>query len=215
MDFKQFALSELKSGTSEDRTIEGFGAVFGNIDSQNDIVMLGAFAKSIAAGLPAMLWQHKQDQPIGIWDEMRETDQGLYVKGRILDTALGNDAYKLAKAGALKGMSIGYSTKDYAIDKKTGIRQLKELALFEVSLVTFPANDRATITRVKTAHENERDFEEFLREAGYPRDAAKIITARGFKALSGQREAEAGGLSPEQNAELANLFKKFQQHLTQ
>jgi uncharacterized protein len=63
--------------------------------------------------------------------------------------------------------------------------------LYEVSLVTFPANEKATITGVKAAHDTERDFEHFLRDAGYSREAAKIITARGYKALSGQREAES------------------------
>ena len=66
--------------------------------------MPGAFAKSIARDAsPRMLWQHNSDQPIGVWDELEEQKKGLYVKGRILDTAAGNDAYKLVKAGAING----------------------------------------------------------------------------------------------------------------
>ena len=188
METKFIAL-DLKADP-EARTVEGLGSVFGNVDSYGDIVVPGAFAKSLASRQPMMLWQHKSDHVIGIWDEARETGDGLWLKGRILQTTHGNDAYELARHGAIKGLSIGFVTKDSAVDRKSGHRHLKTLDLHEVSLVTFPANDKANLTRVKSAPDNERDFEEFLREAGYARDAAKIIVARGFKALNGQREAE-------------------------
>ena len=193
MQHKSFLIEELKLN-EESRTIEGYGSVFNNVDSYGDIVLPGAFVKSITKRKPAMLWQHNSSQPIGVWDELEETSKGLRVKGRILDTTLGEDAYKLLKAGAVTGLSIGYSTKKYEIDQGKNVRKLMELDLYEISPVTFPANEKATITRVKSAHETERDFEDFLREAGYSRDAAKIITARGFKALSGQREAESDEL---------------------
>lgn len=202
---KHFAIQDLQvkeeNGT---RTVEGFASVFNNVDSYKDIVLPGAFAKSLKSRKPAMLWQHRSDDVIGLWDDMEERDKGLYVKGRILDTSMGDDAYKLVKAGAVTGMSIGYSPKNYEIDEKKGVRKLLELELYEVSLVTFPANEKAQITRVKNAHGNERDFEEFLREAGYSRDAAKIITAKGFKALSGQREAEGDVLK-----EINSLFNQI------
>jgi uncharacterized protein len=191
MEYKSFAIEELKALDDEARTIEGYGSIFGNVDSYGDIVMPGAFAKSIKKRKPAMLWQHNSNQPIGVWDEIEETDKGLRLKGRIIDTSLGDDAYKLAKAGALTGLSIGYSTVNYETDNTKDIRKLLEVKLYEVSLVTFPANEKATITGVKAAHDTERDFEHFLRDAGYSREAAKIITARGYKALSGQREAES------------------------
>jgi HK97 family phage prohead protease len=189
MQHKSFLIEELKFD-DESRTVEGFASVFNNVDSYNDIVMPGAFTKSIQGRKPAMLWQHNSDQPLGVWDSVEEKPKGLFVKGRILDTAMGDDAYKLVKAGAISGMSIGYSARKWETDSAKGTRNLTEVELYEVSLVTFPANEKATITRVKSAHENERDFEDFLREAGYSRSDAKIITARGFKALSGQREAE-------------------------
>ncbi len=187
MEVKDFTF-EMKADDA--RTIEGMGSVFGNVDNGNDVVMPGAFTKSIKARSPAMLWQHKSDHVIGVWDEVRETSEGLYVKGRILETTLGNDAYTLAKAGAIKGMSIGYATKDSALDKKTGVRQLKDLDLWEVSLVTFPMNERAGITGVKAKPADERELEEYLREAGYSRGEAKAIVAKGYKAMAGRREAE-------------------------
>jgi uncharacterized protein len=103
MEYKSFAIEELKALDDEARTIEGYGSIFGNVDSYGDIVMPGAFAKSIKKRKPAMLWQHNSNQPIGVWDEIEETDKGLRLKGRIIDTSLGDDAYKLAKAGALTG----------------------------------------------------------------------------------------------------------------
>ena len=101
MEIKNFAF-ELKAD-ADSRTVEGLGSVFHNVDGGGDIVLPGAFAKSIASRKPAMLWQHKSDQVIGVWDEVRETPEGLYVKGRILNTALGNDAYELAKPRGAQG----------------------------------------------------------------------------------------------------------------
>ena len=187
MENKDFTF-ELKA--SDERTIEGMGSIFNNVDHGNDMVMHGAFAKSLSSRKPAMLWQHKQDHVIGVWDDVRETSQGLFVKGRILETQVGNDAYTLAKAGALTGMSIGYGVKDSSYDKKSGVRQLKELALHEVSLVTFPMNDLATITSVKNKPATERQLEECLRDAGYSQREAKAIVADGYKAIAGRRDAE-------------------------
>ena len=193
LETKHFAIEELKADQADDgtRTVEGYGSVFGNADSYGDIVMPGAFLESLKARKPKMLWQHRSDMPVGVWDEVEEKKRGLWMRGRILPTAMGNDAYTLLKAGALDGLSIGFTTRKYEIDQTKKVRRLTEVELFETSLVTFPANDKATVTNVKAAHESERDFEQFLREAGYSREAAKIVVARGFKALSGQREAGA------------------------
>lgn len=179
----------------EARTIEGLGSVFHNIDGGRDVVLPGAFAKSIASGRSVrMLWQHKSDHVVGKWDEIRETGEGLYLKGRILNTTLGNDTYELVKEGAVSGLSIGYGVKDSSLDRKTGVRQLKELTLHEVSIVTFPMNELATITRVKGKPEDERQLEEYLREVGYTQGEAKGIIAKGYKAIAGQREVEGHAL---------------------
>jgi HK97 family phage prohead protease len=85
-----------------------------------------------------MLWQHDPTQPIGVWDELREDDRGLFVKGRVLtDVARGREAAALLAAGAIDGLSIGYRTVKAALDA-SGRRVLNELDLWEVSLVTFP-----------------------------------------------------------------------------
>lgn len=207
-EVKDFAFDVEVKADGDSRTIEGWASVFDNVDQGNDIIARGAFAKTLtkrkASDPVVMLWQHDTREPVGIWSELQEIDKGLYGKGVIFDTTRGNDAYKLLKGGAIKGLSIGYSPKQYEIDQKKGTRKLTEVELYEVSLVTFPMNDKAQVTRVKSAPDNERDFEELLREAGYPRDAAKIIIARGFKALNGQREAEEQELST-----LTILFQQF------
>ena len=132
----------------------GYASVFGVVDSQRDIVLRGAFSKSVKgrAGEIKFLWQHQQDEPIGIFDAMFEDARGLYVEGRLLlDVQRAKEAHTLLKMGAISGLSIGYSPVRYTIDKKTGVRRLSEVELWEVSLVTFPANEAANVTVVKSA----------------------------------------------------------------
>lgn len=123
--------------------IEGYASLFGAADQGGDVVQKGAYAASLkslkAAGRAVkMLWQHDPSQPIGVWDEVREDDRGLYVKGRILDAVeRGREAAALLEAGAIDGLSIGYRTKR-AVKSEKGLRLLQELELWEVSLVTFP-----------------------------------------------------------------------------
>ncbi|SDY08521.1 HK97 family phage prohead protease [Citreimonas salinaria] len=123
--------------------IEGYASLFGACDQGGDVVARGAYAaslKRLSAENRAvkMLWQHDPAQPIGIWDEVREDERGLYVKGRLLDTVeRGREAAALIEAGAIDGLSIGYRTVRARKNEK-GLRVLSELELWEVSLVTFP-----------------------------------------------------------------------------
>ncbi len=206
MTYKHVNLTEfeVKFEDSGAARIEGYASVFGNVDSDNDIVLPGAFKDSIGKRLPKMLYQHKQDKIPGIWERAAEDSKGLIMVGKTLNTSLGRDTAEEVRSGALDTMSIGYVARKASFDKAKSIRSLIDVNLYEVSLVTFPSNDQAIITRVKSAHDTERDFEDFLREAGYSRDAAKIITARGFKALNVQREAGC-----EDEATLTRLFNQF------
>jgi HK97 family phage prohead protease len=205
MEYKNFTNTlEIKA---EGGAIEGYAATFGNVDNVGDVILSGAFSKSLLTRKPKMLWQHDSDDIIGVWNEAFEDLSGLLVKGIFANTQCGNEARELAKIGAVTEMSIGYSVSK-ASYRSDGIRVLEELDLYEVSLVTFPANDKAKITRVKSSHKNERDFENFLREAGYSREAAKIVVSKGFKALNNQCEADNS------NAELVADFRKFTQLFT-
>ena len=176
--------------------------------------MPGAFAKSIKYRKPAMLWQHRSDMPIGVWDLIEERGKGLFLKGPTLDTTSGIDAYKAAKAGAVTGLSIGFTTKRYEMDEKTNVRKLLEVELYEVSLVTFPANEKATVTRVKSADgslKTEREIEEYLRDGGLSWREAKAFVAGGYKAIAGHRDGEGQELQQE----LAELLGRFATNHTQ
>lgn len=152
---------------------EGHGSVFNNEDSYGDVVVPGAFSKTLeehkAAGtLPAMLWQHNPAEPIGVYSEMREDQRGLYVKGRLLmETAKGREVHAMLKAGAVRGLSIGFMTR--AWEWKDETRIVKDVDLWEVSLVTFPANKLAGVNDVKNSGPlptTERELEKFLRDVG-------------------------------------------------
>ncbi len=139
-------------------TIAGYASVFDEIDAQSDVVARGAFAKSLlkykqSKSSPAMLWMHDTAAPIGVWTRLHEDARGLYVEGQLaIKTQDGADAYELLKMGAITGLSIGYNTIKSTKDYKTKIRTLTEVELFEVSLVTFPANVFARVHTVKTPY---------------------------------------------------------------
>ncbi|WP_299733862.1 HK97 family phage prohead protease [uncultured Endozoicomonas sp.] len=186
---------------SESGEFSGYGSVFGVKDSYSDIVLPGAFNASLASWreknkLPAMLWQHRMDEPIGIYTKMEEDDEGLYVEGRLLIDAdpLAKRAHAHMQAGSLSGLSIGYSLKDYEWDKDKGAWMLKEIDLWEVSLVTFPANDEARISEVKNALKrgesvSPKQIERVLRDVGLSRSQAKAFMSEGYTALK-QRDAD-------------------------
>lgn len=209
---------ELKQLT-EEGTFSGYGSVFGVEDSYSDIVEKGAFQRSLASrpSLPKMLWQHRQDEPIGVYTKMQEDDYGLYVEGKLLlEVDRGREAHALLTAKAIDGLSIGYSVKDYEIRGATrddyGTRHLKDVELYEVSLVTFPANEISLVGNVKNTVQSGnmptvREFERLLtREAGFSRSQAIDIINGGYKSMLGTRDAgEVGDLGES----LKGLLSKF------
>lgn len=190
MDYKSLPL-QLKAEPGEDGIFEGYASVFGVVDLGMDMVERGAFAKSLGSRRVKMLWQHETDKPIGVWESISEDDHGLRVRGKLLpEVDKGREALALLKAGAIDSMSIGYRTveAESATANGRGVRKLTEIDLFEISLVTFPMLPDAKVTDVKSIA-TERDFERFLRDAGYSRSEATAITLHGFKALQRQRDA--------------------------
>jgi uncharacterized protein len=183
MEIKSLAL-ELKADDAGE--VEGYGSVFGGLDSYGDTIEPGAFAASISKRKPKMLWQHRMDKPIGVWDDVSEDGKGLRLKGRIADTELGREARQLIKMGAMDGLSIGYRTiRD---EMRGNNRVLKEVDLWEVSFVTIPADAAATVTGVKSIA-TERDCEDALREMGFSRREAKAFIARGWGGIRDLRDA--------------------------
>ena len=190
---------------------EGYGSVFDNVDRGDDICVRGCFAASIrdrGAGGIKMLYHHRTDQVIGVWNEMREDDRGLYCKGRLLLTIeKGREAYELMKAEAIDGLSIGYRTIRDEWDREKNVRRLLEVDLREVSVVTFPMNELATIQLVKGDKlPSEREFETFLkRDAGFSAQQAKRIVSSGYKSLLAERDA--GGGDDEYDSILGSIAK--------
>lgn len=135
--------------------VEGYASLFGVADTGGDIVMKGAFARSLvqrgAAGVK-MLWQHKPAEPIGFWTSIVEDGKGLKVVGRLdLSVARAREALSLLRAGAVDGLSIGFKTRRATTDKISGLRRLQEIDLWEISIVTFPMLTQARIDAVKRA----------------------------------------------------------------
>lgn len=163
----------------EGLVIEGYASLFGQTDQGKDVVRKGAYGKSLAelarAGRSVkMLWQHDPAQPIGVWDDLREDDKGLFVKGRLLDgVEKGREAAALIAAGAIEGLSIGYRTRR-ATKTSDGKRILTELELWEVSLVTFPMLPSARVA----AKSDEMD-EDILREMAAVFEGARQELAQG------------------------------------
>lgn len=194
-----------KMAEGEPGVIEGYASVYSVVDDGMDIVEPGAFAASIASDRTVkMLWQHDMGAPIGVWDEIVEDQTGLRVRGRILpDVQKGAEAIALFKAGAIDSLSIGYRVQEAAPDGGGRVRRILRADLFEVSCVTMPMNRHALAT-VKSADGvvTERDFENFLRDAGFSKREAATITGHGFKALL----RDAGGANePERDALISQL----------
>jgi len=128
----------------------GYASVFNIVDQQNDMIKEGAFSRSVAdpRGVK-LLWQHMNEEPIGVIEELKEGPYGLYIKARLLlDIPKGREVYSLISNGAINGLSIGYMIEDYDYNQD-GVRYINDLTLMEVSVVTFPANVSANITQVK------------------------------------------------------------------
>lgn len=204
---------EIKS-VSDSGAFTGYGSVFGVKDSYSDIVIKGAFTKSLnkwkeKGRLPALLWQHKMDEPIGYYTKMVEDDNGLYLEGQLLidDDPLARRAHAHMKAKSLSGLSIGYILNDYDYDKEKSAFILKDIDLWEVSVVTFPANDEARIDNVKSIFESgdippPKEIERVLRDVGLSRTQAKAFMSDGYASLK-QRDAS----NSEENA--LNILKSI------
>lgn len=200
---------------TEEGTFSGYGSVFGNTDSMQEIIEKGAFADSIKrhkqnGTMPAMLWQHDFRQVIGKYTEIKEDDNGLYVEGQLAKTPRGKEALELLRMDALSGMSIGYMPQKYEIDEETDVLIHKEVDLWEVSLVTFPANQEARVADVKAMLGNgelptKTKLESLLRNAGFSRNQAKGLIARGYDGLR-QREQADDSLEKAAN----NLLEKIE-----
>lgn len=203
-----FEVKETHEDDESKGMFAGYASVFGNKDLGNDVVQAGAFRKSLrakGARKIKMLFQHKADEPIGVYTKIREDSNGLYVEGKIaMQTQKGREVYELMKMGAIDGLSVGYrvDAKGYSYDDRGKKRILKEVDLMEISAVTFPMNPKARISAVKAEDRTVRDWEAFLRdEGGLSRSESKVAASAVSKALD-QRE-----VGDEQNQVIDSIAK--------
>jgi uncharacterized protein len=206
-------ICEIKSLDDESGEVVGYGSTFGGEpDSYGDIIAPGAYKSSLEAHkskgtMPKMFWQHDQSQPIGRWLEASEDGKGLLLRGRLnMDVQKGREAHALLKAGDIDGLSIGYRIQEYTADEKAGTWTLEKLDLFEVSVVSMPANETATVASVKAqrkAHEiieklkagerlTEREFETMAKGLGLSNSEAERAARVHLKGQGEPADADDG-----------------------
>ncbi len=168
-----------------------YGAAFNNVDLGGDIIIPGAFAddvKGMASGdVPGLFYQHNPEEPIGSWTSMVEDKKGLRMEGQLW-TGKGipraEQAFAMMSNPGPKGFSIGYKAIKYVIDDAKQTRTLSKLKTREVSVVTFPMNQKARLLGVKSM--SARELEQALRdEVGMSAKEAKALLSGGFRGLGG------------------------------
>lgn len=196
--YRDIALQIKADDVRADGSFVGYASIFGQKDSYGDIVMPGAFTKTLAkwqkeGAMPPLLFAHDTHQPVGVHDGMVQDSKGLLVEGRLAidGVARAKELHVLLKMGGLKGMSIGYLCDDYTVDAKAKTTALNEIDLWENSLVTFPACPGAGVTGVKNSADagtlpSDEEFLDFLLEAGFEKADALVLREKGYAAMLAQ-----------------------------
>jgi HK97 family phage prohead protease len=189
-EIKSFPL-EIKAITEESEyfVFEGYASTFNNVDYGDDVVVRGAFTDSLTKNSQVpILWAHKMDElPLGKSFQLYEDDKGLFVKANLpkVDPRM-HSLIAQIKLGSIQEMSIGYFVEDYEM-KKDGIRLLKKINLFEISLVNKAMNPQAKVTGFKS-FETLRDIEQTLTDNGFSNKEAKTLISK-IKEFSSKRDA--------------------------
>lgn len=208
-----FDQTEIKfTGDGKQGIIEGYASVFNNTDSDGDIILPGAFKNALAnqTRKVAMFFNHKTwDLPVGKWDALEEDNKGLLVRGQLTPGHSGASDLKAAmQHGTMEGMSVGFSVNkdDYSIG--TLGRIFKNVsALREISVCTFPANELAGVSAMKSAEgiETIRDVENWLRDSvGLSKSQAVGMIARFKSAIRSESEGD------QDKTEIAALIESIQ-----
>lgn len=156
MIFKQTQLGDLIDADEKAGIVKGYGSVFGNVDSDGDVINKGAYKKTIEenGNRVKYLYQHDMDKPLGKIVKLAEDDKGLYFEAEIPKTTLGKDVIELMKAGVITENSVGILPIQK--DNSGEYRQLNEVKLYEISAVTLAANDQAILLDVKGNYDREK-----------------------------------------------------------
>jgi len=163
-------------------TFKGYGSTFGNIDRDDEMMVAGCFREHIASQTPALLWQHQMSEPLGVYTVVREDGKGLYVEGQMPmdDDFVRGRVVPQMKAGSVKTMSIGFTVDEYAYDKENDIIKFTKVKVWEISLVTIPANAQAMITEMKSLEEAENitELNQMLKNYGISHRKCNIIISK-------------------------------------
>jgi HK97 family phage prohead protease len=134
---------------SRNGRFEGYASLFSREDLGRDVIVPGAFRETLArrgARGIRLLYQHDPAEPIGTWDRIHEDARGLFVRGRIMsEVTRGREVLALMHEGAIDGLSIGFHATKAHRDRRTGIRRIETIDLWEISVVTFPMQPEARI----------------------------------------------------------------------
>lgn len=205
MDYlnKQLKLQDVElSVDGQPGTFRGYASKFNGIDSYGDTILPGAYDKVVAAGgtVPVFFNHESLDLPIGKYTKLSANSQGLYVEGVLtLDIPRARDVYNALKAGTVSGLSvgIGIAEDDWEPNAETGGKTIKNVSMLrEISICTFPADDRARVSLVKAEDIDQmqtiRDVEKCLRDAGFSKSQALAFVAKTKDILSSEslRDAE-------------------------
>tara|TARA_R110000751_G_scaffold53310_6_gene115594 strand:+ start:6162 stop:6842 length:681 start_codon:yes stop_codon:yes gene_type:complete len=141
--------------------VKGYGSIFGNKDSDDDIIEKGAYTKTLKenGGRIKYIYQHDITRPLGKMKEIFEDDKGLAFTAQIPKTQLGTDVLELIKYGVIEENSVGILPMVKEYDEEKDVRYLKEVKLYEISAVTLAANDQAVINEVKSLEKKKEDIE--------------------------------------------------------
>lgn len=150
MERKRFGVEwQQKAEGSEGRRFEGWASTE-QLDFDGDVVRASAFRETLPRFLanPVLLWQHDWKTPIGkIVRAEIEEGRGLYIEAELSDTSAGRDAQILLSDGVIRDLSIGFFAREYTPLERG--REITQLDLYEISLVTVGANATAEITQLK------------------------------------------------------------------
>ncbi len=150
-----FDISFRFAPNAEGAEFSGYAVIWGERNAHNEIVERGAFTKTLAAHRaagtkPVMFWSHNREEIIGVWEELREDDKGLFVRGRLLlEVQKAREVSELMKAGAVSGLSIGFRVPAGGERRSAGTRYLSNIDLAEISVVGLPSAGSARITKIR------------------------------------------------------------------
>lgn len=196
--YKTFEV-KFKSDSDDNGKISGYFSTYDEEpDSYGDIIAPGAFTETIekrkATGHPFPLcFNHDFDKIIGTVDSIEDTEKGPLIEASFLDTELAQDVRKFVKSGAIFQFSFAYDVLDWELPTKEQqekgiVSILKKLDVFEISIVTVPANQNAVMTDIKSGRRNSKSDEDIINQI--IKLAESLLTKEDGEALNDTEEGE-------------------------